>query len=205
MDKLEIPVTAIVEHLLISWIPWLIGVVVGGGVGLLCARGMRALFSAKPAWRYPSALLPWRTLVMMFLMAAWSPLIVILLGLGPVAGGVMVGSSVCILAMAFTATTLVENWYPSPFVVRLIGGARTLVVVSCLIAAGVGQIGGGGLGFYLRLAPWLLAGKLLWQVVLVVVIAAALVLDLALGLAQLIALRSSGDNGEPATVEGIAA
>lgn len=204
MDDVGIPVTAIVQYLLISGIPWLIGVLVGGGLGLLCARGMRALWIARPALRYPLVLLPWRTLVMGFLMATWSPYIVTLLGLGPLAGGVMVGSSVCVLATAFTATMLVENWHPSPLSVRLVGGARTLAVASCLIAAGAGQIGGGGLDNVLWLAFALSDHDLLWQGVLVV-LALALVFDLALGLAQLSVLMRSGDGGESATAVGIAA
>lgn len=204
MEMQDILAKAIVEYLLTSSIPWLIGVVVGGGLGVLCAHGMRALSSARPALRRPLALLPWRTLVMGLLMVAWSPLIVSLLGLGPVAGGVIVGGSVCILAVAFTATTLVENWYPSPLGARLIGGARTLAVASGLIAVGAGQMGGGELGFLLRWAFMLSKRGLMWQVVLVV-LALALVLDLALGLAQLIALSPSEDNGEPAIAGATAA
>jgi hypothetical protein len=78
------------------------------------------------------------------LMVVWSPFIVSLLGMGPLIGGVMVAGSVCLLATAFTATTLVEHWHPSPLGAQLIGGARTLAVVSGLIAAGVGLLGGGG-------------------------------------------------------------
>jgi hypothetical protein len=47
----------------------------------------------------------------------------------------MVGSSVCLLATAFTATTHLEDWQPSPPGSRLVSGARTLAVASGLIAA----------------------------------------------------------------------
>ena len=204
MEEPNIPAAAIVEYLLISWIPWLVGAAMGGGLGVLCAHGMRALWTASPALRHPLVLLPWRTLVMGLLMVAWSPYIVTLLGLGPLAGGVMVGISVCILATPFTASLLVENWYPCPLRVRLVGGARTLAVASCLIAAGVGQIGGGGLENTLWLGFALGEHTLLWQGVLVV-LATALVLDLAMGLAQLFELRRAGDSGGSDTAEGIAA
>ena len=146
MDELNISAAAVVEYLLLSWIPWLIGIVVGGGLGALGTLGIRAILSARPALRRPLVLLPWRTLVMWLLAAVWSPFIVRLLGIGPITGGVMVGGSVCLLAMALAASMLLEHWHPSALGAQFIGGARTLAVASGLIAAGVGLLGGGGLG-----------------------------------------------------------
>lgn len=184
MEKVDIPAAAVVEYLLLSWIPWLIGVVAGGGLGALCALGIRAILSARPALHRPLVLLPWRTLVMGLLMAVWSPFIVSLLGIGPmITGGVMVGGSVCILAMAFMATMLVEHWHLSPLGARLIGGARTLGMASGLIGAGVGLLGGGGLGHIILEAARLEQYGIIWKRFLVVLVL-ALALDLAVGLAQ---------------------
>ncbi len=113
MEEFDISTAAVVVHLLIGWIPWLIGIAVGGGLGALCALGIRAILSARPRLRCPLVVLPWRTLLMGLLMAVWSPFLVALLGIGPITGGVMVAGSVCLLAMAFTASTLVGNWHPS--------------------------------------------------------------------------------------------
>lgn len=204
MEELSISNAAVVTQVLLAWIPWLIGIVVGGGLGALCGLGLRAFFSASPALRRPLVLLPWRTFLMGLLMVVWSPFVVSLLGIGPITGGMMIVGSVGLLATAFTASTLVENWHPSLLQARLIGGARTMAVVSGLLAAGVGLLGGGGLGYIILEAARLSQYGVMWQGLLVV-LALALVLDLVLGLAQMIALQDQGDSGEPVIPEGIAA
>jgi ABC-type nitrate/sulfonate/bicarbonate transport system permease component len=148
-------------------------------------------------------LLPCRTFVMGLLMVVWSPLFVTILGIGPLAGGVMVAGSICVLVMAFTVTTLLEYWHPSPLGARFIGGARTLAVASGLIAAGVGLLGGGGFGNIIREAARLSQYGVMWKGLLVV-LALALVFDLTLGLAQMIALQHSAGNSESAVAEGLA-
>jgi ABC-type proline/glycine betaine transport system permease subunit len=130
-------------------------------------------------------------------MVVLSPFLVGLLGLGPVAAGMMVGGSIGLLATAFTTTTLVEHWYPSPLSVRLIAGARTLAVASGLIATGVGVWGGGGLGHLILEAVRLADYGSVFRGLLVIV-TLALVLDLILGIAQMLALKLPGENGEPA-------
>ena len=201
MEKLDISAAAVVAHLLITWIPWLIGIAGGGGLGALCALGIRAIFRAMPALRGPSVLLPWRTLLMGLLLVICSPFVVTLLGLGPTAGGVMVGGAVCLLAAAFTATMLVEHGHPSPLGAQLIGGGRTLAMASGLIAVGVGLLGGGGLGPIILEAVRLQQYGLMWKGLLLI-LALALVLDLILGLAQMIALTHSVDSGRPVTAGG---
>jgi hypothetical protein len=200
MEELNISAAAVATHVLITWIPWIIGIVVGGGLGVLCGLGIRAFFSARPALRHP-LLLPWRTFVTGLFMVVCSPFIVRILGIGPIAGGVMVGASVCLLAMAFTATMLVEHWHLSPLGAQLIGGARTLAMASGLIAVGVSLMGGGGLGQVILGAARLPEYDLWWKG-LSVVLALALGLDLALGIAQLITLQHSGDSGEAVIAEG---
>jgi ABC-type proline/glycine betaine transport system permease subunit len=39
------------EHLLISLVPWLVGVIAGGSLGYACALTARSLFSAFPSLR----------------------------------------------------------------------------------------------------------------------------------------------------------
>jgi hypothetical protein len=192
MENIGISAAAVMAHLLITWIPWLLGIMVGGGLGVVCGYAIRALFSARPALYRSFPLVPWRTIIMGLQMIVLSPFILSLLGIGPVAGGIMVGGSIFLLAIAFAATILVEHWYPSPLKVRLVAGARTLAVASGLIAAGVGLLGGGGLGHLIleaaRLLDYGVVSKGLWVIVIL-----ALALDLALGLVQMIVLQRSGD------------
>jgi len=187
MEELSISTAAIVEHLLITCVSWLAGIGVGTGLGVLFARGCRALFSQRPEWRRLLVLLPWRTLVIALLMIAWSPFVVAAMGIGAMAGGTMVGVSVFLLALAFTAGTLVKHWHPSPLRVRLIAGARTLAVASALLAVGAGFIGGGGVGHFILDGVRLMQYDLMWKGVLIV-LTLALGLDLLLGVAQVATL-----------------
>jgi ABC-type nitrate/sulfonate/bicarbonate transport system permease component len=116
----------------------------------------------------------------------------------------MVAGSVSVLAMAFVATTLLEHWHPSPLASRLAAGTRTLAVASGLIAAGVGLLGGGGLGYIILESARLSQYGVMWKGLLVA-LALALALDLTLGIAQMMAFQHSGDSGGPASAEGIAA
>ena len=183
-------VFVVVEHLLISLVPWLAGVALGGGLGYLCAILVRALFSSFPNLSKPAMLLPWRAILMSFLLLVLSPASVAIFGLGPMAGAVVVGLSMLLLAMPLAASILLENWYPSPLAVRLVGGLRTLATASVVVAVGAGVFGGGGLGPSMIESVQLLQyGRALegW----LVIIALALVLDLLLGIPQLIAFRKS--------------
>lgn len=120
------------EHLMISLLPWLVGVLLGGSLGYICARGIRCLFSTLPGLHRPSTLLPWRTVMMA--LPLLSPLIPVLIGLGVVAGATAVGALVFVFALPFIAGTVLECWYPSTPDVRLVGGIRTLAVASVIVA-----------------------------------------------------------------------
>jgi len=170
------------EHLLISLVPWLAGVVAGGVLGYTCALVARRLFSTHPGLRRVSMLLPWRTAAMTLLLL--SPLVVVFVGLGIVAGAVMVGLFVFLLALPSTVTTLFEHWYPSPLVVRLIVRARTLAVASVVVAAvGPLMVGSGGAGVLIfermRLLDY---AEMLRGFAIVVLL--ALVMDVLLGALQ---------------------
>jgi ABC-type nitrate/sulfonate/bicarbonate transport system permease component len=206
MEGLNVSTAAIVAHVLITCIPWLVGVVAGGGLGVLCALGIRATFSARPGLRSPSVLLPWRSVVMALLMVALSPFIAVHLGLGPLAGGIMVGSSVTILALAFTCATLVDHWHRSPLGARLVAGARTLAVAAGLIAVEVGVFGGGGVGGVVLDGIRLQQADLMWSGLLVVFLL-VLVLDVLLGAVQVAAhrLRGAAESGGPAMWREVAA
>jgi len=134
--------TTLVQHFLISLVPWLAGVVVGGGLGYVCALVARSLFSTLPSLRRASTLLPWRSIAVT--LALLSPLVPVFVGLGVVAGGVIVALFVLLFALPFTVVTLLDHWYPSPVPVRLIAGARTLATGSVAVAAVTTVVGGGG-------------------------------------------------------------
>jgi hypothetical protein len=97
-------------------------------------------------------------------------------------------------------STLVDEWHPSPLSARLVAVVRTLAVASSLIAAGTGYAGGGGLGAAILDAARLAAYGLLWKGLLLV-LGSALVLDLAPGLVQMLALKSKGGGATGAPLD----
>jgi len=175
----------VVEHFLMSLIPWIVGVIVGGGLGVACALVVRLIFSTLPRLRWLSALIPWRTIVMGLLVVVWTPFIVARFGLGPTAGGAMVGLSMLLLGFSVIGGMLVEHWHPSPLAVRLIGAGRTLVTGAVVLAVGAGFVGGGGIGFVVMQAFRLLEYRMAWTGIGAVV-GLLLVLDLAFGVPQVI-------------------
>jgi hypothetical protein len=170
------------EHLLISLVPWLAGVVAGGVLGYTCAIVARGLFSTRPGLHRASMLLPWRTVAMT--LPLLSPLVVLRVGLGIVAGAVMVGLLVFLLALPFTVTTLLEHWYPSPLVARFIAMVRTLAVASMAVAAvGPLVVGSGGAGVLIFEGMRLLDYAQMLRGFAIVVLL-ALVVDVLLGVLQ---------------------
>jgi ABC-type proline/glycine betaine transport system permease subunit len=133
--------------------------------------------------------------VLGLLLALWSPFTFSLLGLGLFTGGITVAASVCLLALAFTASTLFGNWHAPSLGSQLVAGARTLAVASSLLAAGVGVLGGGGLGPAILTGARLMEYGLMWKGLLVMLVL-ALVCDVTFGLMQILALQHSPGNAE---------
>jgi ABC-type proline/glycine betaine transport system permease subunit len=176
--------SVLTQHLLISLLPWLVGVIIAGGLGTVWAPAARSLFSRLPALQSASMLLPWRTVALS--LSLLSPLVVMRVGLGAVAAGIVVGLFVFILALPFTVVVRLEEWYASLPIVRFIAWSRTLAVASVVVAAVVApMVGGGGAGS-------LIFGGLralnYTQMVrgFAVVVVLALTIDLVLGALQLL-------------------
>jgi ABC-type nitrate/sulfonate/bicarbonate transport system permease component len=177
------------QHLLISLAPWLAGVVVGGVLGCLCALVARRLSSALPGLYRVSSLLPWRTVAVT--LPLLSPLVVIPVGLGIVAGALVVGLFVFLFALPFTVVTLLEHGYPSPLVVRFIARARTLATASVAVAAvGPPVVGSGGAGVLIFQGMRLLDYAQMLRGFSIVVLL-ALMFDVLLGVLQLLFARTS--------------
>jgi hypothetical protein len=176
--------TMFAQHLLIALLPWLVGVIGGGGLGYACAVVARALFSKRPALRRPLILVPWRTIaVTLPLLSAFVPAV---LGLGMITGMAVVGLFVFSFAFPFTVATLLDRWHPSTLLSHLIAGARTLGTASVVVAAATAMVGGGGgagaMIFYGMSIPE--HGELLIGLSIVVLL--ALMVDVLLGGLQLL-------------------
>lgn len=184
-------VSVVGEHLLISLVPWLAGVVVGGGLGYACALVARSLFSTLPGLRRASILLPWRTVAVSLALVVLSPFVPVLVGLGTVAGATMVALFVLVFALPFTVVTLLEHWCPSPLAVRLIAGSRILATASVAVATSTARVAGsGGAGALIYKAMRLLDRPQMLRGFLIVVVL-ALMMDILLGALQLLFARTS--------------
>lgn len=175
-------ISVLTQHLLISLLPWLVAVIIAGGLGTVWALAARSVFSRAPAWRSVSLLLPWRTVAVN--LPLLSPSVARRVGLGPVAAGIAVGLFVFLFALPLTVVVRLERWHPSPSVARFVAGIRTLAAASvALAAAAAPAVGGGGAGPLILEGmrasdyPEMLGGFL-------VVIILALMIDLALGTLQ---------------------
>jgi hypothetical protein len=133
--------SVLAQHLLISLPPWLVGVIIAGGLGCVWAPMARSLFSRLAALQSASMLLPWGTVALS--LSLLSPLAVIRFGLGAVAAGIVVALFVFPRALPFTVVTPLEERYSSPPIVRLIARSRTLAVASVVVAAVAAPMAGG--------------------------------------------------------------
>jgi osmoprotectant transport system permease protein len=185
----------ILEHLLISVVPLVVGLVLGGGLGALCALLIRLVFSALPWSRNLAILLPWRTVLVGLVLLIGVPFLVTQLGIGVKTAAFSVGLILFLVALAATVRLLVEHWNPSPLSVRFVAGIRTLATASGAVATGIGMMSGGGLGFLIIQGMRLLNYELAWQAVLAVVIL-ALVLDSLVGVVQLVLADIIGSKKE---------
>jgi hypothetical protein len=171
----------IVQHLLISLLPWAIGMAAGAELGYLLARAVERLYAANLAWRKWLVFVPWRTIAVT--LPLLFPLIPFWTGLGSFAGALMVGAFVFVFALPLTVIICIEQNHPSLLVGRLAALARSLATASVIIGVFAGWAGGGGLGHALSQA-WLhleyaQAAGIFWEIV-----AITLLVDILLGVVQ---------------------
>jgi hypothetical protein len=174
------------EHLVMSLLPCLIGMIVGGSLGALGAVSSHRFFLRHPRWHQPAALTPWRTLLAGLLLVVWSPCAVDYWGAGPAAGAWIVGIISLLFGSGVGLVVLFEYWHPSPPVANLIAGARTLFILAIVFGVEVGYLGGGGLGSFImvqKVSMRLNTALTGWGILTGIIF----LLDLLLGLAQMAA------------------
>jgi hypothetical protein len=137
-------------------------------------------------------LLPWRTVIVVWVLASLSPLIPVLVGLGAMAGGTMVALLVFLLAWPFSTSTLLGHWFPPTLLVRLVGGLRILAIAAVTAPIFVSAVAGsGGAGALIFREGWMLAdyGEVL--VGLAIVVLLSLSVDVLCGILQYLLGRAS--------------
>jgi len=99
----------------------------------------------------------------------------------------MVGLFVFLFGLPFTVVALLEQWYPSPLIVRLIAGARTLATASVAVAAVSPPLtGSGGAGVLIFQQGMLLLDYPQMLRGFAIVVLLALMIDILLGILQLL-------------------
>jgi len=184
LGEVVVDVSILIQHVLVSLLPWLIAVLLAAGLGILWASVARSLFSRVSALRRASALLPWRTVAVS--LPLLTPFVAARVGLGPTAAGIAVGLFVFLFALPLSVVVRLEKWYPSPPRVRFIGGVRTLAAASVTVAAvAAPTVGGGGAGvLFFEGMRALDHGRVCGGFSAAVIL--ALLIDLALGAAQML-------------------
>lgn len=171
------------DHLLITLVTWVAGLILGSGLGYLMAKSIHPLLVARPDRRRILALLPWRTLLFILILFLWSPFLAIRLGLGTSTGIMIVGLTLILVAWFMTMNTFLDHWFPPALRLRLLASTRTLLFLALFTTLGASFVGGGGAGFYLLQQVNLLAyGQLLQGILLLGGI--ALGLDLIMGVVE---------------------
>ncbi len=181
----------IIHDFLTSLVPWLIGIAIGSPLGYGCAVLVRRLYSVRPNLRGILMVLPWRTLIMTPLVL--HPFLPQYFGIGDPMGEIIVLFLAFFFGLALTALTTLHDWYPLARAIRLLGGARTLAIVSVTLTIAVSQLAGGSYlggvlyqGIARRDQDQRAAYSALWGSAILIV-----VVDLTLGLAQLILYERS--------------
>ena len=148
---LELTLPLFLSTLLVSLIPWLIVILVSGGLGYPFAILLRRWFQSHPWGLNYLVLLPWRSV------AAWialvviqTPLIIWQFGLGQISTGIAVGIALSVLILPWMTSTIIRSWYPLSLLPKVLSifrmSAILSIVLSVLLYAGV--------GYFLYHASW---------------------------------------------------
>lgn len=173
-------INTLFSHAILSFLPGLIGIILGFGTGFLVARGAISVFTQAQLNRL--IVLPWRTGIMTLeLLVLASPIIIRQIGIGTIAGWVTMGLALFLLALPYGGGAVISVRYSSPLTAKMIAGLRTLLIASVALALIVGfQSGAGGAGGLF----WSGGGEQkLFQGFLIVIILAFIV-DMGIGAIQ---------------------
>ena len=142
----DLTLSMILQHLEVSLIPWLIVMVVAGGLGYVFAILLRKWFQGHQRVLNLLVLLPWRSVaIWIALVVIYSPLMVWQFGLGTIAGSVAVGVALSSLMIPWITTTLVRSWVP----LSTIGKILSIVRLSAILSIALPVFLNIGMGYFI--------------------------------------------------------
>jgi len=122
------------EHLGVSLIPWLIIMLVGGGLGYLFATLFRHWFRGHPRSFHLIVLLPWRSIsILIALVVVNTPLMVWNFGLGTLSASLAIGVALSVLFIPWITSTLLYSWLPINMLGKVFSIVRTSIILSLVL------------------------------------------------------------------------
>lgn len=183
------------RHLLMTLPGWLLSLVVGGSLGYGCALVIRSITERAPKRRHLLVLFPWRSLLIIPAPLLMHTLFIIQhttgLGLGWETGIVVIGLTMSLLVLAWTATIFIQHWntLPAPHI-RLMAMVRTVAIISISLGMIIQNSAGKS-----ALSNWFLSLIMQWASLdemlepIGLVFGMSLVIDLLLGIPHMIDMR----------------
>jgi ABC-type nitrate/sulfonate/bicarbonate transport system permease component len=177
----------IYQHILTTVMVFLIGFLIGGGLGILLAWLFRLLYKAVPSLRPPLMVFPWRTVLfalVLFFGSAMPSIVAASQRLKPNAA-VYPAMAFLLLVIFFVAEAGLNQWLPTGPAVRWLGVARTFAVTCGVIVALGANAAGSGILYYAQIITsqtFKLDG---YWTALGVVMGLGLIFDLVIGIFQM--------------------
>lgn len=176
----------LLQHLWLTLAPWLIGMVLGGGLGHLISLFLRRFFGTSLSLRTWFTIIPWRTGVAFILLTAiYSPYLIRYFGLGFTTALLKLGIVSFILSFTLTIYSfLILQETPTIFL-RLVSISRTMAVAMAYFAITAADVGADGAGVLINDSLVKLDNEIFFNGVFVVVLI-SVVLDVFIGVIQIL-------------------
>lgn len=137
-----------VEHLLITLIGAVPGVLVGMLAGMLIARILTRFYSGSRQRMNLAILLPWRTILFGLMVQLIVPVLLVLaVGIGIRNGFLSIGIASAGVTAAASTGILIRKRFGRSELVELIASARSVTAGTSALLVVYGLVGSGGLGF----------------------------------------------------------
>ncbi len=174
------------EHLWLTVVPWLIGIVFGGGLGYLVARVLRPFWQTQARLRAMLIIAPWRTLgALTILLTVRSPLLLRYFGLGQATALVWLTILSSLTAFGAALSLFLTSTKSPTTTSQAIASARTIAVGLSIAAIIASDAGAGGAGELITNSMLTLDQNLFITGVFTIVAVSA-ILDILLGIGQVL-------------------
>jgi hypothetical protein len=155
----NLTISHILTHLGSSFVPWLVVMTAGGGLGYLFAALLHRWFQGHPRALEFSVLLPWRSIaILIALVMVNTPLMMWYFGLGTGSTIIAIGTALSALFIPWMTSAFLHLWYPDASPFRKIGSiVRTFAILAIVFPVFL-QIGVGYFIYQISGTPEMILG-----------------------------------------------